>query len=135
MNHKILFVAHSSNIHGGANRSLLSIIGKFNNVDGYNPYVLLPHDEGEMNEYLRNKNIPVIVYPYHTLVTKRCKGMAGVLRIIKVNINYLIDKINASALARILDPYDFDLIYTNTRIVFIGGVSVEKAPNSSYYAL
>lgn len=123
---RILFVAHDSRIHGGANRSLLSIIEKFNDSKKYDVFVLLPKTRGDMIDKLNDLNIKWICFPYHCIVTKRKKGFSGLLRIFKMNLNFVIDYFAAVKLYKILIPYKFDTIYTNTRIIFISGFVAKR---------
>ncbi len=114
---KLLMIAHSSDIHGGANRSLISLIENLN----HEITVLVPKNEGELVNYLCKNNINHIVFNYNIITTKKVKGIKGILRYIKLIYKFFYDYIRSFNLKKIIEKYNFDLIYTNSRTIYIGG--------------
>lgn len=117
---KILFVAHSAELSGGANRSLLSVMKGLRDTYGIQPSVLVPKAGGEMQEACEQAAIPVYVGKYHTCCTVFTHQWKDVLRFCKLTLAPTLDWLSAWPLSKRL-PQDFDLVYTNDRMAFMGG--------------
>jgi len=116
---KVLFVAHSAELSGGANRSLLSVMKGLRDEWGVFPSVLVPAAEGELQKACEAEKIPVFIGKYHTCCTVFRREAKDILRCGKLLAAPVVDwfcarKINAEL------PDDFDLIYTNERMVVVG---------------
>lgn len=116
---RVLFVSHSSYFNGGANRSLATILEylKEKNIE---VYVLVPNNQGDFIDYLNSNEIPVLYCKYNTLITKNIRGFSGYLRKIKLNLKLIKDIITSIKYKNKIKEYNFDIIYTNTRVIFIG---------------
>jgi L-malate glycosyltransferase len=116
----ILFVAHDSEVHGGANRSLLTIIKNFKKEKDIIITVLLPRSEGTMNSLLTEIGVPWVAYKYNQIVTKKMKNPSCLLRQSKMLYKFLVDINKSVLLTKILREKNIDIIYTNTRVIFMG---------------
>lgn len=116
---KVLFVAHSGDLSGGANRSLLSIMRGLRDTYGIVPSVLLPTAGGEMQRECDREGIPVYVAGYHTCCTVYRREAKDILRFCKILATPVLDWYFAFQLHKQL-PADIDLIYTNERMVVAG---------------
>lgn len=127
---KILFVAHSADLSGGANRSLLSIMRGLQNTCGVEPCVLLPASGGEMQRECEKEGIPVFSSGYHTCCTVYRQEIRDVLRFCKLFIAPVLDWYHVLQLRNRL-PEDIDLVYTNERMVVVGGylAKLRKIPH------
>lgn len=114
----ILFVAHDSKVEGGANRSLMSIIDYMNSTNKYKILVLVPQNKGEFIEWLEQKKIRYIVAKYKWQLV----GQNGnrILKSLKLAFLFVSDFFIAFCTARMLKKEKIDIIYTNTRVVYIG---------------
>lgn len=117
---KVLFVAHSGSMSGGANRALLSLMCLLREKHGVLPSVLAPQDDAALLEECRKLDIPAYTGAFHSCCTVFQREPRDLLRLIKLFAAPVIDRIYAVRLNRSL-PADFDLIYTNDRMVLIGG--------------
>lgn len=117
---KILFVAHSGEVSGGANRSLLSLMKRLMQDYGVEPYLLIPDSEGRMCRECEALEIPVFSFPYHSCCTVFQHNAQDILRAAKVNVAPIYDCWRTARLDWML-PKDLDLVYTNERMVAIGG--------------
>lgn len=115
----ILFVAHSPELSGGANRSLLSLMIGLRDRWGICPSVLVPGETGELGQACRQEGIPVYVGVYHSCCTVFRREPRDILRLGKLLAAPLLDRCQARRLERRL-PRDFDLIYSNERMVMMG---------------
>lgn len=127
---KVLFVAHSAELSGGANRSLLSVMKGLRNDWGISPSVLIPATGGELQEACAREQIPVYTGKYHTCCTVFRREMKDLLRAAKLYTAPTVDWFLARKLNSQL-PGDFDLIYTNERMVVVGAylASMRKIPH------
>ncbi|MGZ0874783.1 glycosyltransferase family 4 protein [Priestia megaterium] len=121
----ILFVAHASNIQGGANRSLLSIIKNLKDNKNFTVTVLLPEKVGTMNDMLDEMEVEWISLKYHSLVTKKVKSLSMILRKSKLLGNFMLDLNSSWKLSRVLRGKKVDLIYTNTRVIYVGAFAAK----------
>jgi len=117
---KILFVAHSSELNGGANRSLLSIISFFSENQNYDVEVLLPSSIGKMNDTLDKMNIKWFTVKYNIIVSKNQSGLNGIFRALNILRKFTQDFFTSILIRRKISKSNYDLIYTNTRVIFIG---------------
>lgn len=117
---KILFVAHSGEISGGANRSLLSLICQLRDRRGVEPCVLVPAKDSAMEKACAGLSIPVYTGAYHTCCTVYRREPKDAVRFLKLIAAPAVDRYHAQRISRSL-PEDFDLIYTNERMIIIGG--------------
>ncbi len=127
---KVLFVAHSANLSGGANRSLLSVMLGLRALGTVEPHVLMPDESGELEEACRQAAIPVYHAPYHTCCTVYKKEPKDIVRFLKLMFAPMHSRLVARKYVASL-PDDFDLIYTNERIVVIGAylAKLKKLPH------
>lgn len=116
----ILFIAHSVNIFGGANRSLLSILNYLKDKNTHNFSVLIPKGEGKLKKILLEKNINFYQMGYSILVSSKRNFFLNLLKILYVNLKFLKDIFIAKKLVKIIKKNKFNLIYTNTRVTAIG---------------
>lgn len=117
---KMLVVAHDSNFSGGANRSLYMVLTKLKNEYGVEIEVLLPKKTGQLNEKLTQAGIPWFSHTYFGVVSGIRNDGKDILRYGKVYIGYLIEKTLAYRLKKKLADRGYDLVYTNTRLPFVG---------------
>ena len=118
---RILFIAHDSRIEGGANRSLITILSHFNNLDNYSVLVLVPNHEGELVDYLNSQKIEYIVGNYRWQLVSN-NNNKKLLKSCKLLYLFVRDFINGFCLAKKIQKYNVDLIYTNTRVIYIGNI-------------
>lgn len=116
---KVLFIAHSAELSGGANRSLLSVMKGLRDNWGAIPSVLVPAADGELQEACNEEQIPVFVGRYHTCCTVFRREVKDILRCCKLIAAPMVDWFCAKKLNKEL-PNDFELIYTNERMVVVG---------------
>ena len=117
---KILFVAHSGKISGGANRSLLSVMTGLKEKYDIVPSVMIPEDGSDLEKCCREKGIKTISCRYHTCCTVFKKEPMDILRLFKIIAAPMIDMTEACRINKKI-PEEFDLIYTNDRMTVIGG--------------
>lgn len=117
---RILFVAHSGKISGGANRSLLSIISGLRDEYKVIPSVLIPEPDSPLSQACAALNIPVYVGHYHSCCTVLCREIKDMFRLAKLVLAPFLDRLEACRLSRTL-PGNFDCVYTNDRMTVIGG--------------
>lgn len=116
---KVLFIAHSAELSGGANRSLLSVMKGLRDNWGVIPSVLVPAAEGELQKVCNEEKIPVYIGKYHTCGTVFRHEVKDILRCGKLIVAPMVDWFCAKKLNAEL-PNDFDLIYTNERMIVVG---------------
>ncbi|MBE5767721.1 MAG: glycosyltransferase family 4 protein [Clostridiales bacterium] len=116
---KILFVAHSDVISGGANRALLHMVSILRRDYGVEPVVLLPEGSGEMQQSCEKQGIKVYRHKYYRCCTVFRGEGRDLLRLIKLIAAPLLDIWHAICLDKQLSE-DFELVYTNDRLTVIG---------------
>lgn len=116
---KILFIAHSAELSGGANRSLFSVMIGLRDDYGVSPALLVPDRAGELVKACVAENIPVYTGAYHTCCTVFRHSGKDILRFCKLFAVPVADWFASAKLNREL-PADFDLFYTNERMVVAG---------------
>lgn len=121
----VLFVAHSSELSGGANRSLLSLMTRLRDRWGVHPSVLVPGEKGELGRVCETEGIPVYVGHYHRCCTVFQRGPKDVLRLAKLLAAPVLDAVQARHLDACL-PNTFDLIYSNERMVMAGAYLAKR---------
>lgn len=110
----ILFITHYSGMYG-ANKSLLQLILELRKDYNVQPMVLL-RNEGEICEELRKENIPYIVSHYYWWVNED----RGLFKKLLNKRKQIINLCRIPNIARQLQAYKIDLIYTNSICVNIG---------------
>lgn len=121
---KILALTQDSNFNGGANRSFYMVVSS---LIKYNVKVevLLP-GHGELEEKFKNDGIKTYVYPFKGVVSAYRDDGKDWIRKIKVPIMYNWEKILGIYLAKKLKKEKFDLVYTNTRLPYVGAEIAKK---------
>lgn len=117
---KVLFVAHSGELSGGANRTLLTLMAGLRKQYGIAPSVLIPGENTPLEQRCKAIGIPVYTGHYHSCCTVFRREPKDALRLAKLLFAPLLDKGEAWRLNKAL-PDDFDLIYTNERMTCVGG--------------
>ena len=117
---KILFIAHSGELSGGANRSLLTLMAGLREQYGVSPGVLIPGTNTPLENRCKAAGIPVYSGVYHTCCTVFRHTPKDLLRVSKLLLAPLLDRREAKRLNQTL-PDDFDLYYTNERMICVGG--------------
>lgn len=117
---KILFVSHSGKISGGANRSLIGIVKVLKYKYGWNSSILIPEENSELEKICEYEGITVYTADYHTCCTVYRHTLKDILRFGKLFGALIIDYFIAQKLKEQLSE-NFDLVYTNDRMVVIGG--------------
>lgn len=113
----ILFIAHSNEFQGGANRSLLTIVTELKKR-GNKIKVMIPDEPGNFNDILSENSILVEKIKFNRIITSKKRGYKKILSNLKMKIKYLDDYfINVN---KIKETDDIDLIYTNSRSILIG---------------
>lgn len=121
----VLFVAHSSELSGGANRSLLSLMKGLRDRWDICPSVLVPGEKGELGRVCETEGIPVYVGNYHRCCTVFHRSPKDVLRLAKLLAAPALDSLQAKRLDACL-PDAFDLIYSNERMVMVGAYLAKR---------
>ena len=117
---KILFIAHSGEISGGANRSLLTLMTGLRERFSVLPSVLIPGNNTQLEKQCKAVGIPVYTARYHTCCTVFHRTPKDLLRAAKLLLAPMLDRLEAKRLNHAL-PADFDLYYTNDRMICVGG--------------
>ena len=117
---KILFIAHSGELSGGANRSLLTLMEGLRERYGVSPGVLIPGTNTPLGNRCKAVGIPVYKGIYHTCCTVFRHTPKDLLRAAKLLFAPVLDRHEAKRLNDCL-PADFDLYYTNERMTCVGG--------------
>lgn len=117
---KVLYITHCTGM-AGANRSMLQLIRELREVYAVEPFVLLPHDEGDgisLKVYLKRENINFkeVKVPYFKQGDRSRK-----CRLQFYEDFHEIDK----ELAALKDLH-FDLIHSNSSVIDIGGYISRK---------
>jgi glycosyltransferase involved in cell wall biosynthesis len=114
---KVLFIAHSNEFQGGANRSLLTLVTELKKRN-HEVKVLVPNEKGNFDKILSEKGITVEKEKYNRIITSKKNGIKKILSSFKMNLKYLNDYfINCNKIKKI---QNYDLIYTNSRSILIG---------------
>ena len=116
---KVLFIAHSGEISGGANRSLLTLMTALRERHGVEPSALIPGENTPLARQCGELGIPVYTGRYHTCCTVFRHTPKDALRAAKLLLAPALDRMEARRLDETL-PRDFDLYYTNERMTCAG---------------
>lgn len=110
----ILYVSHEINL-GGATRSLLALIDIM--VDkGHNIFVLIPKNNGEFYEELKERDVTIIKSYYSWWTTS-----SNFFSKFKSFIKYTLTKLsNIYLLKKKITKHNIDIIHTNSLVVNIG---------------
>lgn len=117
---KILVLAQYGSLIGGANRSLLMVLKNLKNTYHHEIKVFVPQ-KGELCDALDSCGIPWSVCNYHLIYGVNGKTARDALRIVKNDLLSLHDQIRAKTLARQLKFENYDLIYINDALSYMGG--------------
>ena len=117
---KILVVTHDSNFSGGANRSLFMVLNYLKNDYNVDIDVLIPKEKGQLNDKLTEADINWFSYTYFGVMSGIRNDGKDILRYGKVYVGYFLEKILARRLKTVMSPKGYDLVYTNTRLPFVG---------------
>ena len=117
---KVLFIAHSGELSGGANRTLLTLMAGLRDQYGIAPSVLIPGENTPLEQRCRAMGIPVYTGHFHSCCTVFRREPKDALRLAKLLFAPPLDKGEARRLGKTL-PNDFDLYYTNERMTCVGG--------------
>lgn len=118
----VLFVFHNSDYYSGATRSLLDIIDNYIEKKTINIVALFPKN-GTAVDYLVEKGIPVYFCFYTELVANINqhwvkKIIAFPYRLVRLLYSsYCIYKLKG-----VLKNNKIDIVYTNTSVIFVGGL-------------
>mgnify|MGYP002266555606 CR=1 FL=1 len=113
---RVAFISHSAELCG-AERSLLDLVVGVR-MHGIHPTVVVP-EYGPLVEEFKRNNISYIIHSYRKWVGGKNKTVEGIFR-------YIINRMSAPKLARMLRERDIDLVYSNS-IVFPVGAMVANA--------
>lgn len=117
---KVLFVAHSGDISGGANRILLDLITVLKEKHGVTCGVLMPAGQCALREACEQLGIAVHMGKYHSCCTVYHGEIKDLLRFFKLLAAPVLDWFSVRSFEKNI-PRDYDLVYTNDRIVIAGG--------------
>ena len=123
---RILVVAHDSGLHGGANRSLISVLKGLKNDFGVESEVIIPHGDGELHAELDELGIKFYKYRYIGVIAGLQRDRNDLLRYLKVFFSFFNEFFLSKNLARQLKEKKYDLVYTNTRIVALGAYTAKN---------
>lgn len=118
----ILFVAHDSNLYGGANIALLEIIDSMKIKN--NCSVLVPNKNGKLISELEGRKINYIVIPYKWWTYRRKNNnIVNFLKMVKVSIYQFITIINIPKLIRYIRQNEIEIIHTNSSVINVGALT------------
>ena len=116
---KILFAAHSGEMSGGANRSLLSVMTHLKRDYDVLPCVLIPGRDTPLRRACEQAGIEAFEADYHTCCTVYRGGAKDALRFMKLAAAPVLDWLKAGSIDRML-PGNIDAVYTNERMTAAG---------------
>lgn len=117
---KILAVAHNTRLSGGANRSFLSVLANLKTTYNADILVLVPRSKGKFVDELEKQKIPWIQLSYFGIISSYKEDKKDFLRLLKVHVGYWLETVQAHRLYRKLRNEKFDVVYTNTRLPYLG---------------
>lgn len=117
---KILAIAHNSDLSGGANRSLLMVIEHLIKDYSVKIRVLVPSRSGALVEKLNEAGILWDVIPYYGVISGLHGDRKDIIRKTKVWVGYFLESVEAKILTKKYKNEEFDLVYSNTRLPYIG---------------
>ncbi|HHW15444.1 MAG TPA: glycosyltransferase family 4 protein, partial [Firmicutes bacterium] len=115
---RVLFLSHGANLDGGAEKVLLRIIAGLD-LKRFAPVVVLP-GKGQFSARLEELGIPYYLVPQFWMVFRGAK--APVLA-----VNCLLNIAPVRRLCRVIAQERIDLVYSNTIVIFGGGVAARLA--------
>lgn len=115
---RVLFAAHSGEMSGGANPALLALMTGLMEQN-IRPTVLAPA-EGAFCEKCRELGIAVLIERYRGCSTVFRHTPKDVLRLLKLVASPALSLVRGRAFAR-AHRGEFDLVYTNDRMIMMGG--------------
>ena len=122
---KILIVTFSSEINGGANRSLLSVI-KGLKEKNHDIKVIVPRKTGKFNDELTKENIPWSYCKYYRMGARPFKGIGKIISKLIVYAKFVQQLFASKKLLRIIKKERYDVIYTNTILPYLGLFAAKK---------
>lgn len=117
---KILVVAHNSYLDGGANRSLLMVLDLLKEKYNVESIVLVPKSTGPLVDELNARKIDWIQCSYYGCTSNIRGDKYDILRLGRITVGYLIECVQGFKMAKKLKNSNFDLVYTNTRVISVG---------------
>lgn len=126
---KVAFLFHDTDYYSGGTRSLLDLIDTFKLNTQTEIIAVVPNSRGTAIDYLKTKQIEIIVSEYYQISTKTDEGiLRKIYRFpgrLKKNIkNYC----NATALAIEFSNKNVDILYSNTGFIITGAFVKKKCP-------
>ena len=119
--YKVMFLLHDSVLNGGATRSMLDIIVKLKKDKLIEPIVIYPDNDETMLKYLDEFDIKYYHIKYCTwFYNKEMRLDKKIIFMIKSIIKHFISYFNSFKLGKLIKCQDIDLIYTNTKTVYMG---------------
>lgn len=113
---KIVFLHSSSELYG-SDRSLLNLVKNLDRNE-FDITVVLPEDGSLVDEILKLHNIDIII---NELAVLRRKNLS-----IKGMLNYFIELYRSiEFINKLIREKNIDIVYTNTSVVFAGGISAK----------
>lgn len=109
---RILVVTYSSNLNGGANRSLLMVLENLKKFYDYELKVLLP-SKGVLCNELDKINIPWEIHDYYPIGMVDLSSIKGMGRYIKYSINAKKNQKEAEKRYLTLKEQNYDIVYLN----------------------
>lgn len=110
---KVLFVSHSAELYG-AERFLLEIISRLDQ-NAFEVFLLCPK-KGILTELAAQLNITIFIIPYKYWLARKSISLRHACYL-PLNI------ISVFKIMRLIDRYDFDLVFTNCSVVFSAAVA------------
>lgn len=115
---RVLFLSHGANLDGGAEKVLLRVIEGLDRKR-FEPVVVLP-GRGQFSARLEAAGIPYYLVPQFWMVFRGAK--APVLA-----VNCLLNIAPVRRLCRVIAEERIDLVYSNSVVIFGGGVAARLA--------
>lgn len=126
INMNILFIAHQSEFLGGANRSLFQIIKGIQMQKQDKIIVIVPKEQGEFNNCLDNIGVRYFSENYYWITDEQKQGYKDLVAKAKMIVKAGIDYYRSYKLAKVLKEYKIDVVYTNTRVIYIGAFLAKR---------
>ena len=123
---KILVISHDSSFRGGANKSLFTVIKMLKEKFGVEIEVLMPRRKGEFQTVLANIGVQTYNSRYFVTISELHNNPKDYLRRLKVLALYIYDLFLSKLLEHKFKEQQYDLVYTNTRVVTIGALLSKK---------
>lgn len=123
---KILFVTHNNNEKSGANRSIISLIERFNK--DYEVVVLVNKTEGNLPDVLEKLGIQVVRMRYWwSCVPTRSSVARNVAVISRGYLRLLQNEVAVRKLVKLIKDENIGVVYTNTSTITFSSTAAQKA--------